>query len=181
MKTSGWLAIAAALFAAAVAYDGRRDLLALPQTREWSARPADGENGTLAGVNLRVVFARAAPLPEQPDSAVLLVRLALSGPQAARKAWLDCSATLIGPDGSRWLPVTGFYDAGARLAPDGQSNLACMPMPFNEPPEGGEILSDQAYMVPVSLLGDLTLRVSAQGTRPEALDFALAPLMQPGF
>lgn len=182
MKTPGWLAIATGLFTALVAYEGRTDLALLPQAREWSVTAADGDSAALAGVRIRIVLSLASPLPEQPETAVLLVRLALSGSQAARSAWGDCSVSLVAADGSRWRPMSGdgFYDAGRRMAPDRQNYLACTPAPFDPSPDGTEILSDQAYMVPVAMLDALSLRVSAQGTRPGALEFRIRPILNLG-
>ncbi|RJL22670.1 hypothetical protein [Paracoccus siganidrum] len=176
MRRIGWLALTALFFALTAGIGAKTAILDLRGEREWDLTDTGPAGGALEGVALRVELTRAATAPQRPDRALLLVRLALDGPPAARAAWVDCRVTLRHGQDRLWRPLeTANTDAAIRtIAPDGQNMGRCNPQPFDAPADAGPILSDQVFLVPVEALDGLRLHVSAQGTRPRALALPIA-------
>ena len=123
-----------------------------------------GEAGAeLRGVHVRVDQVWAGSAPNLSERALVLVRLALRGPEAARQGWAGCDISLRDAADRVWLPLISADSEGAVrvLSPDGESKGRCNPIPYDAPPDGQEFLSDQLFLVPSELLKGARLRVSA--------------------
>ncbi|RQP07062.1 MAG: hypothetical protein D1H97_04445 [Paracoccus sp. BP8] len=180
MKHLLWIILAAVLLLANVVVVGWTEIADLRRAREWQVTQAGGAGAELRGVHVRVDQVWAGTAPNLPERALVLVRLALRGPEAARHGWAGCDVGLRDAAGRQWLPLTSADAEGAVrvIAPDGENMGRCNPLPHDAPPEGQEILSDQLFLVPAELLKGARLRVSALGTRPEALEFPVRPVLR---
>jgi len=175
-----WIILAAALLLANVVVAGWTEITDLRRAREWRVTQAGKAGAELRGVHVRVDQVRAGRAPSQPERALVLVRLALRGPEAARQGWAGCDVSLRAAADRVWLRLISADTEGAVrvLSRDGENKGRCNPIPYDAPPDGQEILSDQLFLVPVELLKGARLRVSAGGTWPEALEFAVTPVLR---
>ena len=180
MKRLLWILVSVVLLVAATLVGVRTEIAGLWRFRERQVVQADKAGADLDGVQVRVNDVWAMSASNFPDRAAIVVRLALSGPQSARDAWSGCDVSLQDDAGRVWLPVSNAdTDTVIRfISPDGDSKGRCNPMPYDAPPEGQAILSDQLFLVPAALLKGARLRVSAPGTRPRALEFAVNPVLR---
>lgn len=175
-----WITLAAVLLLASVVVGGWTEITDLRRAREWRVRQAGEAGAELRGVHVRVDEVWAGSAPNLPERALVLVRLALRGPETARQGWTGCDVSLRDAAGRVWLPLISADAEGAVkvLSPDGENEGRCNPIPYDAPPDGQEFLSDQIFLVPAELLKGAQLRVSALGTRPEALEFQVRPVLR---
>ncbi|KXF74682.1 hypothetical protein ATN84_22570 [Paramesorhizobium deserti] len=180
MKHLVWIILAMLLLLATVAIGALTDITDLRRAREWNITQAGQAGAELHGVHVRVAQVWAATAPSRPERAVIVVRLALRSNEAARQAWIGCDVSLSDGSGRVWRPLQTANTDGAikAISPDGESKGRCTPVPYNAPPEGQEILSDQLFLVPADLLKGAKLRVSALGTRPDGLEFPITPAVR---
>jgi hypothetical protein len=177
MKQMLWLGVTLILFTATLGLTAWPDFQDLAHQREWNVVRAEAAQGELAGVLVSVREARAAVVDSMPDRALLHVRFDLRGSPAAANSWVDCRASLRGEGGETWLPLYDYSMRGAIkiLAPDGKDNGDCNPGAVSE---AGPVTFDQLYRLPMSALGNLTLRISGYGTRPAALALEVKPTVR---
>ncbi|WP_199258138.1 hypothetical protein [Paracoccus binzhouensis] len=175
-----WIILAAVLLLANVVVAGWTEITDLRRAREWRVVQAGAAGAGLRGVHVRVDQVWAGTAPDLSERALVLVRLALRGPEPARQGWTGCDVSLRDAADRVWLPLISADSAGAVrvLSPDGEDNGRCNPVPHDAPPDGQEFLSDQIFLVPAELLKGARLRVSAWGTRPEALEFPVKPVLR---
>ncbi|ABL69822.1 hypothetical protein [Paracoccus denitrificans] len=180
MKHLLWVIIAAVLLLANVVVGGWTEIADLRRAREWTVSQAGEAGAKLRGVHVRVDQVWAGSAPNLSERALVLVRLALRGPEAARQGWAGCDLSLRDAADRVWLPLISTDSEGAVrvLSPDGENKGRCNPIPYDAPPDRQEFLSDQLFLVPSELLKGARLRVSAWGTRPEALEFAVKPVLR---
>ncbi len=180
MKHLVWTILAAVFLLVTAGIGARTEIADLRRAREWNVTAADTSGAGLHGVHARAAQVWAATAPDRPERALILVRLALRGDETARQDWISCDVTLQDGTGRIWQPLLSANTDGAikTISPDGQNMGRCIPAPYDAPAEGQEIFSDQIFLVPAELLKGARLRVSALGTRPDALEFQITPALR---
>lgn len=175
-----WAFSAVLLFALTcllVAWPSLQDLY-----RDRALRPvaAEGNAGIVSGVTIRVSTATAMILPQQPDRALIYLRLDLSGDPAAMSEWLSCNVSLRDSQGRRWRAL--YSPLGLKIIDllGGQkaAGKSCQQALF-----AGEdnALADEAFLLPVDIMGDLRLDIHGEGTLPYTLSLPIRPVLRLAF
>ena len=177
LKHLGWIALSILFLVASSLISARVALLDLRKESEQQLKDVDITGAKLDGVTVQVEKTRAVATPQRTDRALVHIRLSLQGPENARHSWVDCRLTLHDEQNRIWNPVETAETDGAIkfVTADRKNNGRCNPMPYDAPTDGRAILSDQIFLVPVDVLEQLTLHVSAYGTRPRALAIRITP------
>lgn len=171
-----WALAALALTGAAAAISGWPALRAWQQAHLTQITRAAPDAATLDGITVRAVFARALILPERPDRALIHLRLSLTGDPARRAGWLGCDLALTDRAGRRWLPLTNALGAEfLRLTATGDGPFGSTRSCFQSlRGEGREVIADDAFLVPSSVIEGLSVALSSPSLAPAGVSFPVA-------
>lgn len=182
MKTLGWLLLTVVAFALTVVVSGWTSYQDVRKYAIWITKPVDPAAAEFGGVRLSVDAARARILNDQPDRAIVYVRMIMRGKADTLKTWVPCEMGLTDSGGRVWLPVSGLVDRSSTriLIDQGDEDVSCDKAAFRAEGDDQPATAMQAYLVPEDALKDLSLRVSSAATRPDAVSIPIKPVLRRG-
>lgn len=181
MRQLVWITLALLFTGLSVLLVAWPDLKELRRGGNWNVTASEGDRGELDGVTVSIDQARAMIFPAMPDRAVLYLRLGLQGDPDRMRAWLMCDLALTDSAGRAWRPFSNAVGMQIidLLGDQADDYTSCSQSLAMGPAGGGPSMSVQAFLVPISVLNDLRLRISGMTTRPYALSLPLRPVLRP--
>lgn len=181
MKTMGLILMVLVFFALTVLIVAWPDLQEYRHANNLDITRTEGPESELDGVRVTADPPFAMIFPTLQDRAVVYVRLGLQGDAATRESWLTCDIALTDARGRRWLPLT-IAAAGQLIELVGGREDAgqdCTRSLRDPGQAGGPVWSQQVFLAPVEVLGELRLELSGRVTRPRAISVPIRPVLRP--